>query len=342
MSNLFNWTYECHICAQINTFQHSGPRKEGLTCLTLQQCSACGEWALRNLLGGGPKPRQMQKKSRELQYFILKTFLQEEPPLTIRHVFYVCSNHRLVPKDVSGYRAVAYQIGLMRKAGSLPYSWVADNSRTIYKPKMYSSASQALKEMQTFYRRDLWAGQNQYVEIWVEKDAMAGVLAQVTDEYGVPLYVARGYSSDSFIWKSAEEIREIGKPTTIYQFGDFDYDGIAAAESIPNKLWKEHGIRVNFERVAVTDEQIREHGLPTRPPKLPGDNAPKKRREWAYDYCVDLDAMPAPVVRQLVADCITRHLDEQVWVATMAIEQQERNTLAQFAKNFSASTKLLD
>lgn len=318
------YSYICD-CGKENTFEHNGPRKSGVWCFMLHDCSCNTRWILSDYEGF--EPRKMQEKTEQLQHFILKTFHDEEPPLTIRHVFYVCANNRLVSKDLAGYRAVIYQIGLMREAGTLPYSWVADNSRTILQPTLYNNAKDAVKRLHDYYRRDLWATQDEYVEIWVEKDAMAGVLYQVTYEFGVPLYVARGYSSDSFIWKSAQEIKERGKPTTIYQFGDFDFDGIAAANSIPQKLWKEHGIRVNFERVAVTEKQVKEYGLPTRPPKMPGDNVVKKGRDWPYDYCVDLDAMPARIVRELVEICITRHIDPYQWEKEKQIEENEKRDL---------------
>ena len=330
MEELKEWTYSytCTNCEYKGTFVSTGARKPGVWWFTFVQCGKCKRYSSFWDFHGDKKPRKMQGKTEKLQVFILKIFHQEQPPLTIRHIFYVCANHRLVSKDLSGYRAVNYQIGSMRESGVLPYSWVADNSRSILKPALYKNAQDAVKAMHDYYRRDLWANQKEYIEIWVEKDAMAGVLAQVTMEFGVPLYVARGYSSDSFIWKSAEAIRETGKPTTIYQFGDFDYDGVNAAHSIPKKLWDEHGVKVNFERMAVTEQQVKEHNLPTRPAKLPGDKKSRRKgREWPYDYCVDLDAMPAPIIRRLVEDCITRHIDPYQWAIEKQIEEEEKRGL---------------
>jgi len=47
------------------------------------------------------------------------------------------------------------------------------------------------------------------LKIWLEKDALAGVIYPVTDLYDVPLMVARGYASLSFLHGAAEYIGAI-------------------------------------------------------------------------------------------------------------------------------------
>ena len=73
----------------------------------------------------------------------------------------------------------------------------------------------ALEETHRHYRRDYWRDLDDYVEVWLEKDALAGVLYRVTDEWGVPLMVTRGFASLSYIHNAAETIARIGKPTHI-------------------------------------------------------------------------------------------------------------------------------
>ncbi len=87
------------------------------------------------------------------------------------------------------------------------------------KPHSYSSMQEALLRTQETYRRDLWANQNAYVEVWCEKEALSGVLFPITSEYDVPLMIVKGFPSKDFVHGAAETIEEIGKPAYLYYFG---------------------------------------------------------------------------------------------------------------------------
>src|SRR5262249_53563206 len=115
--------------------------------------------------------------------------------MTVRQVFYQATIHGLVEKAESGYGKVQTDLTLMRRAGELPYAYLADNTRWQRKPRSYNSVKDALRETAQFYRKALWTDADSYVEIWLEKDALAGVVLPVTAMYDVPLMVARGYAS---------------------------------------------------------------------------------------------------------------------------------------------------
>jgi len=89
----------------------------------------------------------------------------------------------------------------------------------------------ALEEMHKFYRRDLWANQDVYVEVWAESDSVAGIIADVTNEFDVPLMVCRGYSSTTFLYSAAQNIEAVGKPAYLYQVGDHDPSGVDIARN---------------------------------------------------------------------------------------------------------------
>ena len=124
----------------------------------------------------------------------------------------------------------------MRKAGELPYDWLADNTRSQRKLRTYDGIEDALESTARFYRKDLWSTADRYVEIWLEKDALAGVVLPVTSTYDVPLMVARGYASLSFLHTAAEYIDSLDIPAHIYHLGDFDPSGVNAGEKIEQTL----------------------------------------------------------------------------------------------------------
>jgi hypothetical protein len=114
----------------------------------------------------------------------------------------------------------------------------------------------------------LWKDIGCYSEIWLEKDALAGVVFPVTARYDVPLMVARGYASLSFLYSAAEYINDLDVPAYIYHLGDRDPSGVNAAEKIEETLRElAPNAEIHFERLADLSWQIREWNLPTRPRK---------------------------------------------------------------------------
>ena len=198
----------------------------------------------------------------------LYQIIAEQRPMTVRQVFYQATVQNLVDKTEAGYTKVQTDLVKMRQDGSLPYSWIADNTRWQRRPRTFNSVQDALEDTARFYRKSLWADADAYVEIWLETDALAGVVMAVTSEFDVPLMVARGYASLSFLHSAAQQIAAVGKPTFIYHLGDYDPSGVNAGEKIEQTLEDmAPSADITFRRIAVTPAQIRGWNLPTRPTK---------------------------------------------------------------------------
>jgi hypothetical protein len=246
-------------------------------------------------------------------------------PMTVRQVFYQATVRGLVEKAETGYSKVQTDLTLMRRDGSLPYTWLADNTRWQRKPRTFDSVEDALKETAAFYRKSLWKDADCYVEIWLEKDALAGVLYPVTSMFDVPLMVARGYASLSFLHSAAEAINELVVPTYIYHLGDFDPSGVNAGEKIEQTLRElAPDAEIYFERIAVTEQQIDDWDLPTRPTKA-SDTRSKK---FGSTVSVELDAIEPNRPRNLVQETIEQHLPADQFEMLKAAEQSEREIIA--------------
>jgi hypothetical protein len=288
-------------------------------------CPVCSAVIVAHVEGN---KRYRRSKTIKQELAIFDIFREMRPTLTVRQLYYALTVRGVVPKDESGYRQTCNLLANMREDGVLPYGWIADNTRWRIKPTTYTGLDAALDRMQQFYRRDLWAQQDTRLEIWVEKDALAGVISPITNEYDVPLFVARGYGSMTFIYDAAEAIKETGKLTYVYHFGDFDPSGVDAALKIRDGLLH-HGARIDFVRAAITEAQIEQYNLPTRPTKKKDPRA----FAWGDKPSVELDALPAPVLRQLVAECIKRHIDPYTMDRLQKIEKSERKTLGAIREN---------
>jgi hypothetical protein len=245
-------------------------------------------------------------------------------PMTVRQVFYQATVRDLVEKAESGYRTVQFDLTMMRSAGDLPYDWLADNTRWQRKPRTFESVEQALEDTAKFYRKSLWTDADSYVEIWLEKDALSGVVYPVTAMYDVPLMVARGYASLSFLYDAAEYINTLDVPTHIYHLGDFDPSGVHAGEKIEETLRKmAPDANIVFERIAVTEEQIAAWDLPTRPTKKSD-----ARSKNFGDVSVELDAIEPNQLRALVQEIIERHLPAEQFEVLKAAEESERDVIS--------------
>jgi hypothetical protein len=252
---------------------------------------------------------------------------QEERPLSIRGCFYRVMSLGLVPMTEQGYKRVQQRVLLMRRRADLPYNWIADGTRWQIRPDTYNSVDAALADMAASYRRSLWHGQAHHVEIWSEKDAIRSVISGVTMEWDVPLFIARGFPSETFLYSTAQDIIAEGKPAVIYQLGDHDPSGLSAWEQTKRKLAEfAPGIEFQFERLAVTPEQIVEYDLPTRPTK----SSDSRSRKFEGDS-VEVDAMPSRVLRMLVEDAIEGWIDPEKLALVRLAEDSERAGLLALA-----------
>lgn len=278
------------------------------------------------------RDRRSQGAIQEIRDAIYE-LLEAEQPMTNRQVFYRLLSLGAIAKTESEYKAtVCRLLKQMRLEKQIPFGWIADNTRWMRKPRTYSSMEAALKETARTYRRSIWNEVDAYVEIWLEKDALAGVVSEITYKWDVPLMVTRGYPSLTYIYEAAAAIQSTNKPTYLYYFGDYDPSGV----DIPRTV--EQGIRkfapdaeVYFERVAVNPDQIERWDLLTRPTKKSDSRSKNFEGE-----SVEVDAIPPSQIRSLVERCIVQYLDAGELGRIGAVEEAEQNTLSQLAWDFYA------
>jgi hypothetical protein len=260
-----------------------------------------------------------------------REILRVDQPMTVRQVFYRMVSAGLIAKTENEYKnTVVRLLGEMRRSGYIPLGWIADNTRWVRRPRTFSSMEAALQLTRQTYRRALWNDQSVYVEIRLEKDALAGVLYDVTARWDVPLMVTRGYPSLTYLYDAAEAIAAEDRPAYLYYFGDFDPSGI----DIPQKV--EAGIRefapdaeIFFKRIAVTTEQIDHWQLPTRPTKQTDSRAKNFEGE-----SVEVDSIPPRALRELTEKVIEQHIDRYTLQQTKLAESAERHSLDLWLRNW--------
>jgi hypothetical protein len=280
--------------------------------------------------GTSPIKRTRRTKSEieALDEALIKIVARFEP-VTVRQVFYQAVNWRLVPKDeTKGYRVVQRRLVALRKRGDVPYGCIVDGTRYVHGYQRYDDLDEFTTYAAGLYRKDYWAASDVNVEVWLEKDALKGVLVPtVVNECGLGLHVTRGFASVTYLQEAAEDIEADGRPTYVYVLTDFDPSGVSIAEKVEQELTQRapsSDILVN--RLAVNREQIERWNLPTRPTKSSDTRASKFRRIHGTDS-VELDAIPPDRLRQLVKNAIDGHMEPWRLKQFQIVEREERETL---------------
>lgn len=314
--------------------------------------------------GAGPKQsygstpikrrRRSQAEIRAIREALYRT-LSENNPMTVRQVFYAMTVQGVVAKTEAEYKGtVCRLLAEMRKSRTIPYTWLADATRWQRKPTTFSSAESALRRTAETYRRALWDDSTVAVELWLEKEALAGVLVDITEEWDVPLMVTRGCPSLSFLYSASEQIlarAAKGEPqrTLIYYFGDHDPTGKDIDRQVVEGIGEclgasryhvnlEDGGRAevafgdvaNFKRVGVTEDQIAEWELPSRPTKTTDSRSKNFKGE-----SVELDAIPPDLLRDLARGVIEQHVDQRALAVLQKTEQEERRTLERLVEHMN-------
>ena len=261
----------------------------------------------------------------------IASILREHHPQSARHIFYRMTDPRLaahVEKTESGYRRVAERVLQLRRSRTIPYSWVADLSRTYYD---YGGGWDSpedpafIEEVAQLYRRDVWRSTSLLPEVWCEARSMVGVLAGLCSEYGVNRYPTGGFPSESYLWEAAQAIRRSdARIAVIYYVGDYDPSGLHISESTESRLaafLDSSGKDMHFDRVAINEWQIKAYDLPTKPRKAT-DN-----RKLSMTETVEAEAMPAADMCELVEERLTELMPPDALEALRTAEESERYDL---------------
>lgn len=258
------------------------------------------------------------------------TAVSTETPVTVRGVYYRVVSAGAVEKTEKGYSAVQRRLLHLRRVGLVPYAAITDGTRLRLKPDSWDGVEQMLSDVASSYRRALWNDQAVEVIVISEKDAISGVVYPVTAEYDVELCITRGYSSETFTHSVAQTVRHntsVGKTTFVYQLGDHDPSGVDAWRSFAERVRGfAPAAAAEFERIAVTPEQIIQLSLPTRPTK--GSDT---RSSGFGGQSVEVDAIPAGTLRQIVRNAIEQHIDPEALRLTRMVEGSERAGLEALA-----------
>lgn len=194
------------------------------------------------------------------------------------------------------------------------------------------------------YTRRAWEYQPQYIEAWVEKDALATLFSSIADVYRVVTYPSRGHSSFTKVYEAINKRFSTysARPITILHFADHDPSGLNMTEDIQSRLYR-YGSHARVKRIALTYTQVRQFGLEPIPTKI----SDSRWREYSSQYgnqCWELDALPPNELQNIIRDAIKAHIDVSRWNKTFReIEKEKRSLQKRFkSKEVASLVRKLD
>lgn len=258
--------------------------------------------------------------------------------LTVRQIYYQGVAASLIPNRSGSYDRVQSAVNDGRLCGLISWTAVEDRGRRLLGNRHYDSVSQAVTETAESYRTDLWAGQRFRPEVWIEKQALEGVVERVCSRLRVDFYATKGYDSQSQSWRAGRRFAERasrGQTPVVIHLGDHDPSGVDMTRDNHERLSMFAGFPVAVERVALNMDQVERYSLPNNP-----DNRPKvgDSRSAAYvaeygDQGWELDALSPQVIEEIVERAVLRMRDETLWNAALAEEISDRRALEDVARS---------
>ena len=280
-----------------------------------------------NQTGRIKKRRRSKKDMQVLLDATLEAITNAPGKITIRHLCYLMESRGLIEKTEPAFDNYDSHLVKWRRKGLVPWDAFIDNTRWHYSLATYNGLEDALIQSRNSYRRNIWADLPVYIEIWTEKDAIAGGIFEIAGPYGITVLPLRGFSSLTALYNAAGTFREMnrrGKDVYIYYFGDHDPSGRLIDKSATRNLKDDFGVTVNFERIALTEEQIETHDLPTRPTKKSSHSKKFKGRS------VEIDALDMGVIQKLVDQVISQWIPSGYLERMRRIEEQEKASFDAF------------
>ena len=281
---------------------------------------------------------RMSKANKQRLYIIndiIEEYQTEGYTLTLRQLYYQLVTRDIIPNKQAEYSKLSLLLKEGRMAGLVDWAAIEDRLRKAQTPPSFDSPEEILDAVINQYEKPRMQGQPNYLEVWVEKDALSGVLKRVTEKYHVPLLVNRGYSSASamydafmrFYYRGFQE----GKPAKVIYLGDYDPSGLDMIRDISTRVYEfaeSFAPDLDFQvlPIALTLEQIKKFNPPPNPAKTTDPRA----KDFIARHGLtswEVDALRPEVLNKTLDDAILGLIDVEQYKEVVNSEESDKEKL---------------
>lgn len=282
---------------------------------------------------------------------ILEEYAAAGYDLTLRQVYYQFVARAWIANRDTEYKRLGSIISDARLAGLVPWNRIVDRTRSLRGTYHVDDVEQAVSETAEQFAIDTWDTQPNRVEVWVEKDALVGVIGQAAAQWDVNHFSCRGYTSQVEVWNAAmRHVRylEGGQAVTILHLGDHDPSGIDMTRDIRDRLqlfasahvgWGD-AAKINIDRIALNFDQVEEYDPPPNPAKLTDSRGAGYVAEHGYESW-ELDALEPTVLAGLIDSSIAAVVDMDLLEERRDEQETSRDRLQQVSDRWDEVVELL-
>lgn len=273
---------------------------------------------------------------------IVEDYDEQGYNLTLRQLYYQFVARDIIPNNQRMYDNLGALINNARLAGLVDWHSIEDRTRNVKNTYHWQDPRRLLESAAKQFDINKWEGQRNYVEVWVEKDALVEVIGKAASRYDTPYFSCRGYVSQSEMWGAAmrikDKLRYEHDRAIIVHLGDHDPSGKDMTRDIDERIkmfLEKDGFDGRFEiqRVALEMSQIKKFNPPPNPAKLTDSRCGGYISKYGYSSW-ELDALEPSVLDNIVRSSILDNLDLDLYNEKLAEEEATRDRLLAYAKKF--------
>jgi len=245
---------------------------------------------------------------------IIEEYEADGYTLTLRQLYYQFVARDLIPNRVKEYKRLGGLVNDARLAGLIDWEAIEDRTRNLESLPHWRDPAHIVASVARQFQVDRWNSQPYRVEVWIEKEALAGVFERVCDELDVPYLSCRGYTSQSEMWSAAQRLLgyyQQGQTPVILHFGDHDPSGIDMTRDISDRM-EVFGAPVRVERLALNMDQVERWSPPPNPAKTTDSRFEGYLLRYG-DESWELDALEPRTLAGLVRSRVMELVDVDAW-----------------------------
>jgi hypothetical protein len=253
--------------------------------------------------------------------------------LTLRQLYYQFVARGLIANEQKEYKRIGSIVSDARLAGLIDWEHIEDRTRNLEELSHWDSGAQIVRSCVRSFQFSRWDDQDRKVEVWIEKEALVGVIERTCEQYDVPYFACRGYASQSELWRAGQRLE--GQNAIVLHLGDHDPSGIDMTRDNKDRLdLFTSRFDVEVKRLALNMDQVEQYDPPPNPAKLTDSRAVDYISRFGSDSW-ELDALEPSVINALIEDEITSCIDQDIWDETVEREDVVKAKLQQIADNWT-------
>lgn len=274
----------------------------------------------------------------ELVNSIIEEYSEAGYRLTLRQLYYQLVSRDVIPNKVAEYDKLSTLLTKGRMGGVVDWDAIEDRIRQPELPYWVDGIEDAIRDTHRHYRINRQEGQSNYIELWVEKDALSSVLSRKSHHYHINLMVNRGYSSTTAMYDSYNRFKRAvdrGQNIHILYCGDFDPSGRDMLRDIDERLVEFGADTIKVHSIALTMKQIKQFDPPPNPAKITDPRAKGYIAEHG-DKSWEVDALNPETLHEIIDTNISSLINLDLFNAKIAQETEEKTEIAKLPSQKSS------